>query len=51
VEIVFSNYHQVNGVQVPFHVQKYLNNSLSLDLQIQLVVLNSGISATTFQAQ
>lgn len=51
VELVFSNYQVIGGIQVPFHVQKYLNNGLVLDLQIQSVVLNSGISASTFQVQ
>lgn len=48
VEIDFSNYTAVNGSQAPFHVQKYINNSLALDLQFESVVLNSGLSATTF---
>ncbi len=48
VEIRFSNYQAVNGVQVPFHVQKFLNNGLILDLQFQSAVLNSGLSASLF---
>jgi len=51
VEIHFSNYQAVNGVQVPFHVQKYLNNSLILDFQATSVTLNSGLSASAFSAQ
>jgi len=51
VELVFSSYRSVGGVQVPFHVQKYVNNSLVLDLQIQSAVFNSGLSASTFQVQ
>jgi|SRR5882762_2696859 len=51
VEVQFSNYRAVNGVQIPFHVKKYLNNSLLLDLQFQTVVLNAGLSATTFSVQ
>ncbi len=51
VEIRFSGYQAVNGVQVPFHVQKYLNNGLVLDLQFNNAVLNSGLTAASFQIQ
>jgi hypothetical protein len=47
-EIRFSDYRSVSGVQVPFHVQKLLNNGLILDLQFQSAILNSGLSASTF---
>lgn len=50
-EIQFSNYQQVNGVQVPFHVQRYLNNSLILDLELNNATLNSGLASTDFQLQ
>lgn len=50
VEINFSNYTSVNGVQVPFHVQRCINGSLSLDLQLESAVINSGLSSTTFTA-
>lgn len=48
VEIDFSNYTQVNGAQIPFHVQKFLNGSLFLDMVIQSAVLNSGIPQSAF---
>jgi hypothetical protein len=48
MEIDFSNYTAVNGVQVPFHIQKFLNNSLILDFQIQTATPNSGLTASTF---
>jgi len=48
IEIRFSDYRVVNGVQTPFHVQKYLNNGLVLDLQISTVSLNTGLSAAAF---
>lgn len=35
VEIQFSNYTQVNGVWLPFTVQRFVNSSLVLTLQIQ----------------
>ncbi len=50
-EVRFSDYRPVNGIQIPFHVQKYLNNTLILDLQFQTSVLNSGLSTSAFQVQ
>jgi hypothetical protein len=48
IEVRFSDYRAVNGAQVPFHVEKYLNNGLILDLQFQTVAVNSGLTATSF---
>jgi hypothetical protein len=48
IEIVFSDYRIVNGIHVPFHIQKFINNSLALDLQFQNVTTNSGLSASSF---
>ena len=45
IEIRFSDYRTVNGAQVPFHVQKFLNNSLTLDLQFQSATFNTGLTA------
>jgi hypothetical protein len=50
VEIRFSDYRSVNGAQIPYHIQKFLNNSLLLDFQAQSVTLNSGLTAATFGA-
>ena len=51
VEIRFSDYRSTNGAQVPFHIQKFLNNVLLLDLQIQSVSLNTGLTSATFAVQ
>ncbi len=51
VEVRVSDYRLVNGVQVPFRVQKYLNNGLVLDLQLQTVTLNTGLTAAAFSVQ
>jgi hypothetical protein len=48
IEVGFSDYRSVSGAQVPFHVQKFLNNGLILDLQFQSAILNSGLSASAF---
>ena len=48
VEIRFSDYRSLNGSQIPYHIQKFLNNSLLLDFQAQTVTPNSGLSAAAF---
>jgi hypothetical protein len=48
IEVDFSNYQAVNGVQVPFRIQKFLNGSLFLDLTIQSASLNSGLTDSAF---
>jgi len=50
-EVRFSEYRAVSGVEVPFHVQKYVNNGLVLDLQFASAALNTGVPATAFQIQ
>lgn len=50
VAINYSNYQVVQGVSVPFHIQKYIQNGLALDLAVSSVQVNSGLSATEFQA-
>ena len=51
IEIRFSDYRAVSGAQIPFHVQKYLNNGLVLDLKFESAALNSGIAPETFQVE
>jgi hypothetical protein len=51
VEIQFTNYTVVSGSKIPFHVQKFVNNTLTLDLQIQSATLNSGLSVSSFVVQ
>jgi len=51
VELAFSDYRSVAGAQIPFRVQKYLNNGLVLDLQFQTASVNSGLSASLFNVQ
>ncbi len=48
VEVRFSDYRLVNGAQVPFHVQKHLNNSLLLDFQANSATFNTGLTASSF---
>jgi hypothetical protein len=44
-EIQFSDYRAVQGVTIPFHIQKFVNHALVLDLQISDVTVNFGASA------
>jgi hypothetical protein len=50
-EIRYSDYQSIGGVQIPLHVQKYINNALTLDLQFQNVSLNTGVTAAQITAQ
>jgi hypothetical protein len=51
VELLFSDYRTVSGVQVPFRVQKFLNGGLVLDLEFQTAAVNTGVSSTLFAIQ
>jgi hypothetical protein len=48
VEIQFGNFQNLNGALVPFHIQKFLQRSLLLDLTVTNVVVNSGVPSSTF---
>jgi hypothetical protein len=50
VEVEFSNYQRVNGVEIPFHIQKLLNGNLLLDLTVQTASLNSGLTDSAFSS-
>jgi len=50
-EIRYSNYQKVAGVLIPLHVEKFINNTLALDLQFQNASLNTGITAAQVSAQ
>ncbi|HEY2459885.1 MAG TPA: hypothetical protein VGI16_03720 [Candidatus Acidoferrum sp.] len=51
IEIRYSDYRLVNGAQVPFHIQKFLNNGLILDLQLTTATLNTGLASSIFATQ
>jgi hypothetical protein len=44
IEIRFSNYTNVNGVWIPFTVQRYVNSSLALTLRVQTATPNAAIA-------
>ena len=51
ITIQYLNYQSVTGVLVPLEVQEYINNGLSLDVQLQTAVFNSGLTTSTLSAQ
>lgn len=48
IEIDYSNYQSVSGVQVPMHIQKSANGSLTLDVAVTSAAFNSGLSMSLF---
>jgi len=48
VEIQFSGWHSVNGIQVPSEIQKFLQGSLTLDLSALTISVNSGLPQSDF---
>jgi len=46
LELRFLDYRAVSGGRVPFHVQKFVNSSLTLDLQFENATFNADIAAT-----
>jgi hypothetical protein len=47
-EIRYSNFQIINGCKIPMRIQKFVNNSLTIDLQIQSALVNTGLPASTF---
>lgn len=48
VEVRYADYRDVKGVKVPFHIQRYFNGTLQLDITIDSVVINPGLSVSDF---
>jgi hypothetical protein len=40
VEVRYLNYRLVNGVQIPFHIARYVNGALQLDIYLTSVQIN-----------
>jgi hypothetical protein len=40
VEVVYSDYREVDGVIVPFRIEKYMNGNLLLELTVNSAVVN-----------
>ncbi len=48
VEIQYGNFQNANGALVPFHIQKFVQRTLLLDLTVSNVLVNSGVPASEF---
>ena len=48
VDVQFADYRPFNGALVPYHIQKFINGTLVLDLQISAIVANSGLPTSLF---
>lgn len=48
VEIRYSDYRAIAGIEVPFHIQRYLQNGLNLDLVLTDAAINAPIAPTDF---
>lgn len=51
VEVDYSDYRNVNGVQVPFRIQKYVNSNLTFDVAVSSVSINTGLTDSDFSIQ
>jgi hypothetical protein len=52
VSIEYSRYETTpDGIKAPFRIQKLVNGTLALDVELQSVTLNSGLSDGTFSIQ
>lgn len=50
VEVRFSDYRNVGGVEVPFRIERYINGTLQLEITISSIGLNPGLSNNDFTA-
>lgn len=51
MEIRYSGYRTMGGIQLPFHIQQFLHGGLILDLEIESATFNSGLSTSSWNAQ
>jgi hypothetical protein len=51
MQILFSDYQNVNGVLVPYHIQELLNGTLLLDFTATSSIVNSGLLDSLFAIQ
>ncbi|HZQ23304.1 MAG TPA: hypothetical protein VFA89_10930 [Terriglobales bacterium] len=51
MEVDILAYQSVNGVQMPLHIQQLISDGLALDVVVNSVALNSGLSDSLFAIQ
>lgn len=48
VEVDFSNYQALNGINVPMHIQKYVQGTLTIDVTLSSTAFNTGLTLSSF---
>ena len=48
VEIDFGNYQQIDGVQVPMNIQRFVQGALLADISLDTASFNTGLSSSMF---
>lgn len=48
VEVDFANYHTIDGIMVPMHIQRYQQGALMLDISVSGAMFNTGVPLTDF---
>jgi hypothetical protein len=51
IEVDYSNYQPINGIQVPMHIQKFISGGLALDVTAASAIFNAGLSDSLFTIQ
>jgi hypothetical protein len=51
VEIDFSDYRAIDGIQIPFRIKKLVNGTMFDDIIVQTAQVNTGLTAPVFAAQ
>jgi len=51
VEIIFSNYQAINGVQVPLRVRRLIQGGMAVDMVLSGAAFNSGLPDSLFAVQ
>lgn len=51
IEIQFSDYQAIQGLQVPMRVLQLVNNSVLLDIEVTQASFNTGLTSTVFSLQ
>lgn len=50
IEVDYSDYQSISGVQVPMHIHKSMNGAPLLDITLTTAVFNSGLALSQFSA-
>ena len=48
IEVDFSNYQAISGAQIPMHVERLLNGSPILDITVNNILFNAGLTLSDF---